>query len=377
MGYIGNPIDPWGAADEAICYPPVLRGFAESGAYDVLAIVHDFPYRSLPGEVGVARTVTRALIDATADHPEILPVYVSLTSGEPTPEVQALLDEAGGIPLLRGAREAELAIARRAWWERRRAARLVEGPARLTWPALASDRTPYGHDSSGDDGPPAGVATSTLSERDSLTLLRDAGVPVVAVYPAMDPTAAGAIAARLGDTRLVLKLDAPGLAHKSDIGGVRVGLLGEAAVSAAAAELLDLGRQAGLAVQGVLVEPMADEGLELIVGLTRDPLFGPAVLVGFGGVFAEVLDDAAIGLAPLGRLEALRLLASLRGAALLSGARGRRAVDRDALAGLIVAVGQLGWDRPDILAVDLNPVIATQDGALAVDALVVLASVDG
>ncbi|MGZ8502483.1 MAG: acetate--CoA ligase family protein [Candidatus Limnocylindrales bacterium] len=375
MGYIGNPIDPWGADDEAIGYPAVLRGFAESGAYDVLAIVHDFPYRSLPGEVGVARIVTGALIDATTGRPDILPVYVSLTSGEPTPEVQALLDGAGGIPLLRGAREAELAIARRAWWERRRAERLVDGPARPTWPALAADRTLYAHDPpAGDGGSPATAAGRTLSERDSLTLLREAGVKVVDVHPAADPAAAAAIAAGLGDTRLVLKLDAVGLAHKSDIGGVRLGLVGEAAVRAAAGELLDLGRRAGLDVRGVLVEPMAAEGLELIVGLTRDALFGPAVVVGFGGVHAEVLGDAAIGLAPLGRAEALRLLGSLRGAPLLAGARGRKAVDRDGLADQIVAVGQLAWDRPDIVAIDLNPVIATPDGALAVDGLVVLAT---
>ncbi|MDP9481756.1 MAG: acetate--CoA ligase family protein, partial [Chloroflexota bacterium] len=302
MGYIGNPIDPWGAADEAICYPAVLRGFAESGAYDVLAIVHDFPYRSLPAEVGVARTVTGALIDATAGHGEILPVYVSLTSGEPTPEVQALLDEAGGVPLLRGAREAQLAIAGRAWWERRRGERLADGPARPTWPALASDRTLYGHDlEAAQPDPPVPVQVTvtarTLSERDSLALLRDAGVPVVDVHAATDPAGAGAIAARLGDVPLVLKLDAVGLAHKTDIGGVRLGLVGAAAVRAATGELLDLGRRAGLDVRGVLVEPMAGAGLELIVGMTRDALFGPALVVGFGGVLAELLDDVAIRLA--------------------------------------------------------------------------------
>ena len=180
MGYIGNPIDPWGAADESICYPIVMRDFAASGAYDVLGIVHDFPYRSLPGEVGVALTVGRALVDATRDRPEILPVFISLTSGEPTPEIQALLEAAGGVPLLRGTREAERAIVGRAWWERRRAERLATGPARPGWPALAADPTLHGH----DDGPPADEAVSratrTLSEVDAWALLGAAGVPVVA-----------------------------------------------------------------------------------------------------------------------------------------------------------------------------------------------------
>ncbi|MEO8228377.1 MAG: acetate--CoA ligase family protein [Chloroflexota bacterium] len=382
MGYIGNPMDPWGAADEATCYPAVLRGFAESGAYDVLAIVHDFPYRSLPAEVEVARTVTGALIDATAADRDILPVYISLTSGEPTPEVQALLDAAGGVPLLRGAREAELAIAGRAWWERRRAERLADGPVRPTWPVLAADRTVYGHDPEAVDSDPLAqasapavpVAGRALSERDSLSLLRDAGVPVVDVLAAVDQAEAAEIATGLGDFPLALKLDAVGLAHKSDIGGVRLGLLGPAAVGAAARELLDIGHRAGLDVRGVLIQSMAAEGLELIVGMIRDPQFGPAVVVGFGGVFTEVLDDASISLAPLGRAQALRMLGSLRGAPLLAGARGRRAVDRDALAHLIVAVGRLAWERPDIAAIDLNPVVATPDGALAVDGLVVLAA---
>lgn len=373
MGYIGNPIDPWGAADEAICYPAVMRGFAESGAYDVLAVVHDFPYRSLPAEVGVARTVTRALIDATRDRPEILPVYISLTSGEPTPEVQALLDSAGGVPLLRGSREAELAIARRAWWELRHSERLADGPARPTWPALAADRTPYGHDDGPldpGDRPPA--ARRILPEVDGLALLRTAGVPVVAAVRAVDPASAGEAATDLGGRPLAVKLDAVGIAHKTDIGGVRLGVVGADATRAAAEELLELGQARGLEVRGVIVEPMAEPGTELIVGMTRDPLFGPAVLVGFGGVFAEVLDDAAIRLAPLGREDALAMLEKLRGAPLLSGARGRPPVDRGAVADLIVALARLAWERPDIVAVDLNPVVASPGGALAVDALVVL-----
>ncbi|MGH2465739.1 MAG: CoA-binding protein, partial [Candidatus Limnocylindrales bacterium] len=92
LGYIGNPIDPWGATDEQVAYPAVLEAFADSGGYDVLAIVHDFPYRSLPSEVAVARGVTEALVAATADRPGVLPVYLSLTSGEPTPEILAVLE---------------------------------------------------------------------------------------------------------------------------------------------------------------------------------------------------------------------------------------------------------------------------------------------
>ena len=117
---------------------------------------------------------------------------------------------------------------------------------------------------------------------------------------------------------------------------------------------------------------MAGPGVELILGLRRDPQFGPAVLVGLGGVLTEVLDDVAIGLAPLRPAAAEAMLDALRGARLLRGVRGRPPVDRDALVAMLVALGRLGVDRPDVLEVDLNPVIATSIGAIAVDALVVL-----
>ena len=117
---------------------------------------------------------------------------------------------------------------------------------------------------------------------------------------------------------------------------------------------------------------MAAPGVELIVGLRRDPQFGPAVLVGLGGTLAEVLDDVAIRLAPLDMTAADAMLDDLRAARLLQGVRGRLPIDRDALASMLVALGRLGVERPDVLEVDLNPVIASATGALAVDALVVL-----
>ena len=153
---------------------------------------------------------------------------------------------------------------------------------------------------------------------------------------------------------------------------VRLGLAGDAPVKAAADDLLVAARAHGLAVRGLLVEPMAEAGVELIVGLRRDASFGPAVVVGLGGVLTELLDDVAIRLAPVDRETALAMLAELRGARLLDGVRGSSPVDRGAVADLIVALSRLGDARPDVAEVDLNPVIASARGALAVDALVVL-----
>ena len=187
-----------------------------------------------------------------------------------------------------------------------------------------------------------------------------------------DADAAVEAARPLGGHAVVLKIDAVDLAHKSDLGLVRLGLAGDDDIRAAADDLLRAARDHGVDARGLLVEPMADPGLELIVGLRRDPSFGPCVVVGLGGVLAEVLDDVAIRLAPVNSDTANAMLDELRAARLLDGLRGQPAIDRAAVAGLIVALSTLAIERHDLLEVDLNPVIATADGAVAVDALVVL-----
>jgi acetyltransferase len=375
LGYIGNPLDPWGATDPATAYGAAFGAFADSGAYDVLAIVHDFPYRSLPSEVETAHEVTDQLLRVTVHRPDLMPVYISLTSGEPPPETRQHLAEAGGVPILRGTIEAFTAIASVAAWEAARSRRLEGGPARAGWPALAADRTVWGHDADPSRPLAAAGAARALPERESLALLAAAGVPIVTVRVAAEAAGAVAAAAELG-AAVVLKLDADGLAHKSDVGAVRLNLAGDDAVRAAADELLALGDRlasAGTAtIRGLLVQPMAAPGLELIAGVSRDPQFGPIVLVGIGGVLAEVLDDVVLRLAPVTAHEALAMLAELRGARLLDGVRGRPPVDRDAVAAMLVAIGQLAVARPDIREIDLNPVIARDDGAIAVDGLVVV-----
>ena len=374
MGHIGNPMDPWGADDPVKSYEVAFEAMAASAAYDVLALVHDFPYRSLRSEVETANDLAGALLRATADRPAILPVYVSLTSGEPPPATKVLLDTVGGgAPLLRGAVEAFRAIAQVARWEQGRDRRSERGPRRPGWPALAADRTSYGADPASTDRsalrptrPPV-----ALSERESLTFLAAAGIAVTEARAVAD-AAAAVVAARRFGRPVALKLDAVGLVHKTDISGVALGLRGDDAVYGAALTLLETGRRHGLTVRGLLIEAMASPGVELILGLHRDPQFGPVVLVGLGGILTEVLDDVAIRLAPLDAESADAMLDDLHGAQLLRGVRGQPAVDRGALVGMLVALGRLGIERPDILEIDLNPVIASASGAIAVDALVVL-----
>jgi acyl-CoA synthetase (NDP forming) len=375
MGYIGNPLDPWGAADPPTAYGAAYEAMAASGAYDVLVLVHDFPYRSMPAEVATANDVTFQLLAATRDRPDLLPVYVSLTSGEPPAETKAVLDDHGdGAPLLRGALEAFTAIASLARWEARRVRRGVRGPWRAGWPALAADRRSYGEE------PPAQVAGSTpatgrvLAERESLELLRSAGLSVTAAVAVPDAEAAVEAARPLGGHAVALKLDAEGMAHKSDLGGVLLDLVGDDAIRSAAQQLLAIGRRHGLALRGLLLQPMADPGVELIVGLRRDPSFGAVVMVGLGGVLAEVLDDVSIRLAPVPHDEALTMLEELRGSRILDGVRGRPPIDRGSIGDLVVALSRFAEEHPEVDEVDLNPVIASASGALAADALVVYGS---
>src|SRR3954447_1591446 len=261
MGYVGNPLDPWGAADARVGYAACFEAMAASDAYDVLVLVHDFPYRSMASEVGTANDVTHPLLDATRDRPGILPVYVSLTSGEPTPETKRLLDERGdGAPLLRGALEAFSAIGSVARWQARQNDRAAAGPWRSGWPAMAADRSSYaGGDAartgSGEAGSVAqGTRRVALPERESLEILREAGLSVTPAVAVRDPDAAVEAARPLAGHAVAVKLDAVGLVHKADIGGVRLGLVGDDAVRAAATDLLAIGRTRGLEVRGLLVE---------------------------------------------------------------------------------------------------------------------------
>jgi acyl-CoA synthetase (NDP forming) len=214
-----------------------------------------------------------------------------------------------------------------------------------------------------------------LPELESLALLREAGVNAVEAIAVTDASGAVAAATQLGGP-VALKLDADGMAHKSDLGAVALGLEGAAEVERAAHALLAVGNRHGLAVRGLLVEPMAPDGLELILGLRRDPQFGPVVLVGMGGTLTEVLDDVAIRLAPLDVQAADEMLDDLRARRIFDGVRGRPPIDRVAVAEMIVALARFGVDRPDVAEADLNPVIASERGAIAVDALVVLEEAD-
>ena len=208
---------------------------------------------------------------------------------------------------------------------------------------------------------------ATLGEREAKRVLSAYGLGVVPERAAADAEGAGAAAEAIGFP-VALKLDAPGLAHKTEAGGVVLGLADGAAVARAAAEML--GRPAAEGARGVLVQRMAPKGLEIVIGGRRDPVFGPLVSVGLGGVFVEVIRDVVTAPAPVSPAQAERMLSRLRHAAALDGVRGLPAADRGALALAVARVSELMADQPEIAELDVNPVIVRGAEIEAVDGLI-------
>ena len=209
----------------------------------------------------------------------------------------------------------------------------------------------------------------TLSESESKLLLTPYGLPTIDERVVASPAAAVEAAQVLGYP-VVAKLEGEAIAHKTERGLVRLDLADAAAVSAAATELLAAARPDDGEV-GVLVAPMIRGNRELIVGLLRDEQFGPTVMLGLGGILAEAIADVVFRPAPLDEITALEMIDGLATQRLLGDFRGEAAVDRDAVAALLVGLGRLALDRPDVASVDVNPLIVTPSGApVAVDALV-------
>ena len=214
-------------------------------------------------------------------------------------------------------------------------------------------------------------SSRTLSEHASKQLLAGYGVPVAREELASDPAAAVAAAERIGFP-VALKLCGDAIAHKTERDLVRLGLADAGAVRAAGRELLSrrLPEEGEVAL---LVAEMVRGRRELIAGLVQDPQFGPCVLLGLGGILTEALGDVVFAPAPLSLSDARRMLRRLRTSHLLTRPfRGEPPVDESALAALLVGLGRLGIERPDVRSVDLNPLIVRDATPIAVDALVVL-----
>jgi acyl-CoA synthetase (NDP forming) len=212
-----------------------------------------------------------------------------------------------------------------------------------------------------------------LSEVEAKQLLAKAGIPVVEARLAATRQEAVTLAKELGHP-VALKVVSPQITHKSDVGGVKLGLGTAKEVRGAFDEILKAARRADpdATVEGVSVQRMADPGIEVIVGMTTDAQFGPVLMFGLGGVLVEVLKDVAFRVVPITPRDAKQMVRDIQAFPLLQGYRGQEPADVKALERLLLKLSKFIEKQPDIAELDLNPIFAYPKGAVAVDARVVL-----
>ncbi|MGI8449656.1 MAG: acetate--CoA ligase family protein [Streptosporangiaceae bacterium] len=344
-------------------YPGAIEMLARSGEVDVVVPV--LLQRSASAEVAAA--VRDAVERLRADSVPI-PVYVCWVAPRSADEHARVLHEAG-VPCFtwpeRTAQVAGMAVrcGQGLRWEEDQISGTGTGtPEGLPSPQRRTQvhRTPRPALDHRAVPPPAATPNGFLPSQAARDLLLASGITVIETVHCRSAASAAAAAGRLGYP-VVAKVDHPDLVHKSDAGGVRLGLASGAEVAKAAAELLGMAEGARVLVQH------QRQGIELLVGGVQDPEFGAMVMTGFGGVLVETQRDIQLAVAPVDAGQARAMLSSLRGAAILGGLRGSPPVHLGFAAETIVAVGDLMIAHPEIAELDLNPVLAGPDGCVAVD----------
>ncbi len=218
-----------------------------------------------------------------------------------------------------------------------------------------------------------GEARTILTEVEAKELLRQAGISVIETRLAISKEEAISISRQLGFPA-VLKIASPDVTHKSDSGGVKLGLKTAKQVGKAYDDILAaIGQEHPQAViHGVSVQKMARPGVEVIIGMSKDSQFGPVLMFGLGGILVEILKDVSFRIVPLARRDAQEMVREIKGYPLLEGYRGQEPVDVSYLEELLLKVSQFVEENPEIKELDINPIFAYRDGAVAVDARVIL-----
>ncbi len=346
-----NPLDVTGAA---VINPQLFTTLAQAVAEDpgvgIVGTIFDMPWEEPPGGHG-AGAMCRAIAEGLTSGP-VPGVVINQTLRPITPYTRSLLAEYGIPFLMGGLRNAVAALSGVGRWSDR-----CRTPA-----TRASTRELALPDPSERHG--------DWSEWRTRALLESAGIPTVPAELVTDVDAAVAAADRFGT--VALKIVSADILHKSDIGGVKLGVTGPEATRTAYDSILDsvATHAPGAAVDGVLVAPMRPPAVELLVGVVADPEWGPMLAVGLGGIFVEVLGDAALRHLPVGPAEVREMLGELRGRAILDGVRGAEPVDRDALVATVCAIADLAYALgPDLTSLEVNPLRVDSSGAEVLDAL--------
>ena len=349
-----NPIDATAQAIGEVGYAPLVELVRQSERIDTILLISSLANESRAKKLAEEM----AAITATCDKPILLSTY---TTASPA-SIGALAG--AGIPCYTAMPSCARAIRALVDYSAFQECLIRRSPEPPP-PIMRRDEVARALMASGP----------VLTEIGSKALLARYGVKLPPEALATSEDEAAAAATQIGGA-VALKVQSPDIVHKTEAGAVALGLSGEGAVRDGYRSVLARARaaQPGARIDGVLVQAMARRGHEMILGVMRDPTFGPLLMVGLGGIHVEVLRDVAFAPVPLGLNEALALIGELRGAALLDGVRGEAPADKQALACLIVALSQFAADHADSIAeIDLNPVIvhAEGEGLTVVDALIV------
>jgi len=216
-------------------------------------------------------------------------------------------------------------------------------------------------------------ARTALTEVESKELVKQAGIPIIETKLARSKKEAISLSKEIGFP-VVLKINSPDIVHKSDSGGVRLGLASATQVGNAYREIMSSTKQKypKAIIHGVSVQKMAPPGIEVIIGMSKDPQFGPVIMFGLGGVMVEVLKDVSLRIVPVTQKDAQEMIKEIKGYPLLEGYRGQEPASIPALEELIVNVSQFAEQNPQVKELDLNPIFAYKDKAIAVDARIIL-----
>jgi acyl-CoA synthetase (NDP forming) len=347
-----NPLDVTGAATiEPALFRDAIAVVSSDPGVGVMAVVNTMPWVSDGGRWH-GQATANAVGEGIA-RSEVPVVYVNQTMQPLSDYTRAVMAEARIPYLVAGLRHAMVALAKMTEWSQAIGRQRDEREAAAPLPAVSVP------------GPRRG----TWSEEAGRQLLAGAGIPVVPGRLVRSGEDAVAACAELGGS-IALKIASADIAHKSDVGGVRLGVTA-ADAGRVYQELRDLGSRLNAAVDGVLATSMATDGLELLVGVVRDPEWGLMLALGVGGVFTEVLKDFALAPLPVSSAQAERMLRSLQAAPVLAGVRGRPAADVPGLARLIERVGQLAAELgPDLASLEINPLWVRGARIEALDVLV-------
>ena len=348
---VGNPLDAWGSGDLKNAYPDCIETLALDDGLDMILVSQDVPTGMASRQIDQFSDVARAAVRARrlSSKPVVL---FSNVSGGVEPTIQSILDE-GGVPCLQGtgeALQAAAALVRRKEFQER--VRKPEGAC----------------------APPAGVESLQMRLRScngvlphplAVEVLKAFGIAVAGEHLVHHRPEAHTAMQSLGGA-VALKVASRFIPHKTETGLLQLGIASPKELDAAWERLHAnlAAHHPGVEIDGILVQSMAPaDSVEALVGVLRDEAFGPAVVMGLGGIFVELLKDTALELAPLEADEAARMISGLKGAALLRGFRGRSPADEDALVDLVVKIGRLAYVlQNEISALDLNPVMVLPAG---------------